>query len=182
MSATPVAVRPSPEALLGSFAHELRGPLNVCVMWLDLLELKASQAAEVLKAAEVMRRNLAQQAALLRELDDIGHILGGGIELETREVDLRDLVGRAVGGWREAAAPREIELVERLPDREVPIDADPERLLQAFGYWIENAIAATPRGGRIEVRVDVAADSAETTIADNGTGLAPGEATRFFSA
>lgn len=169
------------EALLASFAHELRGPLNVCVMWLELLTLKAGEPQEVHKAAAVMRRNLAQQASLIRELDDIGRILGGGIELELAPVDLTALLARASDGWRPAAAERGIELSRRLPAAAVMVDADSERLLQALGYWFENALAATTRGGRIELTLERAGGEAEIRVEDNGVGLTDADAAQFLA-
>ena len=170
------------EALLGSFAHELRGPLNVCVMWLELLTLKAGDPQEVHKAVAVMRRNLAQQASLIRELDDIGRMLGGGIELELAPVDLTALLARAADGWRATGAEQGVELARRLPAGPMLVDADSERLLQAFGYWFENALAATTRnGGRIELTLDRVGDEAEIRFEDNGVGLTEADAAQFFT-
>ncbi len=170
------------EALLASFAHELRGPLNVCVMWLELLALKAEQPAEVRKAAEVMRRNLSQQAGLIRELDDIARMLGGGMELEVAATDLGRLLTPAAEGWRRAAAERGVAFSAALPAEPVEVEADAERLLQACGYWFENALAATPSGGRIALAVERRNGAAEIRFSDDGAGLEPREAERFFAA
>lgn len=172
----------APDALLGALAHELRGPLNVCSMWLELLELNAERPDEVRKAAEVMRRNLAQQAKLIRELDDVARLLGGGIELDKATVDLAALLRGACGRWRAAAAERAVGVVDNLDAGATPVEGDEERLLQALGYCFDNALAATPAGGRVTVRLGRGDDHADCTISDTGEGLDPAERDRFFAA
>src|SRR5690606_2820498 len=130
-----------------------RGPLNVCSMWLELLELNAERPDEVRKAAQVMRRNIAHQAKLIRELDDVARLLGGGIELEPTTVDLAALLRGACDRWRATAAERGVGFVDDLDAPGTLVEADEERLLQALGYCVDNALAATPAGGRVTVRL-----------------------------
>ena len=58
------------ETFAAAVVHDLRAPLNACLMSLSLIELKASQPAEVLKSVEVLRRNLERQALLIDDLAD----------------------------------------------------------------------------------------------------------------
>src|SRR5690606_4822460 len=74
------------DALIATVVHDLRAPLNACLMSLSLVELKASEPAEVLRVVEVIRRNLERQAALINDLGDALQIVGGGLRLEREDV------------------------------------------------------------------------------------------------
>ena len=68
------------DAFLSSLNHELRSPLNACVMWLDVLAL-APQPDKLTKAVEAIKRNLARQTRLVNDFNDAAKISSGGLEV-----------------------------------------------------------------------------------------------------
>src|SRR5690606_37399807 len=83
------------DALIATVVHDMRAPLNACLMSLSLIELKASEPAEVLRSVEVIRRNLERQAALINDLADALQIVGGGLRLEREEIAVDEIVTAA---------------------------------------------------------------------------------------
>jgi signal transduction histidine kinase len=55
-----------------------------------------------------------------------------------------------------------------------------DQLVQAFLNLILNAVDATTRGGRIEIRAERAGDAVEALVRDDGLGVAPENAARLF--
>ncbi len=134
------------ETFAAAVVHDLRAPLNACLMSLSLIELKASQPAEVLKSVEVLRRNLERQALLIDDLADALQIVGGGLELELEPADLVEIGRRAA----ESAAPATgVEIGWATEPGPCPIDADSERLARAIGALLEIVAAGGPAGGQI---------------------------------
>src|SRR5690606_36793941 len=122
------------EAFAAAVVHDMRAPLNACLMALSLIELKASQPAEVLKSVEVLRRNLERQAVLIDDLGDALQIVGGGLQLELEPADLVEIGRRAA----ESAAPATgVEIGWATEPGPCPIDADSERLARAIGALLE---------------------------------------------
>src|SRR5690606_8788182 len=122
------------EAFAAAVVHDMRAPLNACLMSLSLIELKASQPAEVLKSVEVLRRNLERQALLIDDLADALQIVGGGVELELEAADLVEIAKRAI----ESAGPvTGVEIGWATEPGPCPIDADSERLARAIGALLE---------------------------------------------
>src|SRR5690606_13736010 len=119
------------EGFAAAVVHDMRAPLNACLMSLSLIELKASQPAEVLKSVEVLRRNLERQAVLIDDLNDALQIVGGGLELEPEAVDLVDVADTAARKTAAAAAVQ-VDWAEGRPGP-CPVTADPERLARAIG-------------------------------------------------
>lgn len=135
------------DALIATVVHDLRAPLNACLMSLSLVELKASEPREVLKSVEVIRRNLERQATLINDLADALQIVGEGLRLERENVDLEEIVETAASA---AQLPEGIS-VEREPVGSLRFSADRERLVRATETLIESVAAAAQAGDRVVV-------------------------------
>src|SRR4029450_743304 len=60
-----------------------------------------------------------------------------------------------------------------LPEEAIVLNADPDRLEQAFGNLLANAAKYTDPGGTITVTAMREADVAVISVQDNGIGIAP---------
>lgn len=54
------------------------------------------------------------------------------------------------------------------------VRADPDRLVQALGNLVGNAVRHTPEGGRITLRAQPVPDGVEFAVTDTGEGIPPG--------
>jgi signal transduction histidine kinase len=73
----------------------------------------------------------------------------------------------------------------RLVERHVPPDLPPlcgvrDQLVQVFLNLVLNAVDATGKGGRIDLRAERAGDGVAVTVRDDGAGIAPEHADRLF--
>ncbi len=137
------------DALIATVVHDLRAPLNACLMSLSLVELKASEPAEVLRVVEVIRRNLERQAALINDLGDALQIVGGGLRLEREDVGVEEILASAESG---AELPDGVGIERQ--SCSLRVDADPDRLARAIETLIESVAATATAGDRVVVAVD----------------------------
>ena len=72
------------------------------------------------------------------------------------------------------------ELVLRIPERPLEVDADLGRLSQVFSNLLNNAAKYTERGGRIIVAVERDGRDALVRVRDSGIGLEPGQIPHIF--
>src|SRR5206468_1891886 len=101
-------------------------------------------------------------------------IVMGELGLQVGAVALAQTIEAAIEALRPAAEARSI-YVECVLDRSVtPISGDEARLRQVVWNLLSNAIKFTPRGGRIEVRLERADSWAQITVKDTGRGIKPG--------
>ena len=83
---------------------------------------------------------------------DLSQSEAGLLPLAKEEVDLLALVRKLVTARANVIDAAGLNLDLRGTSGAVGrIEGDPKRLARAFGHLIDNAIAATPRGGRIPV-------------------------------
>jgi signal transduction histidine kinase len=164
------------DAFLSALSHDLRSPLNACVMWLDVLALNP-QPDKLTQAVEAIKRNLARQTRLVNDLNDAAKISSGGLEVRLKPLDLVALLKSHIDAWQLLAIGKQLTFQHRIEPAAAPIDADAERLAQALNHLVENAIASTAAGGRVELRVRTAGkDACIVEIEDTGVPLSAEDA------
>jgi signal transduction histidine kinase len=165
----------SKDAFLSSLSHDLRSPLNACVMWLDVLAL-APAPDKLTKAVEAIKRNLARQTRIVNDLNDAAKISSDGLEVRLAPVDLVALLQSHLDAWHLLAIGKQLALHHRIEPDTARIDADPERLLQALNHLLDSALMSTPSGGRIDLRVRNERGACTLELADTGIALSTDDA------
>jgi CheY-like chemotaxis protein len=97
----------------------------------------------------------------------------GKLRLDVRPVEPAAVIEAALDAVRPIAADRGITLVPALDPQSDPVYADPDRLQQVVWNLLTNAIKFTPRGGRVDVRLERSGAWAEITVKDTGQGIEP---------
>lgn len=165
----------SKNAFLSWLTHELRSPLNACVMWLDVLAL-APQADKLAQAVDAIKRNLLRQTRLVNDLSDAAKVQSASLEVKRQPLDLIELVTSHLDAWQLLAIGKQLAFAHRIEPIAAVIDGDAGRLLQALNHLVENAIASTPSGGRIELRVQLHGATCVVHVEDSGADLSADDA------
>jgi putative PEP-CTERM system histidine kinase len=141
----------------------------------DLKNLIA-QLSLVVRNAERHRHNPAfiddAMATIESSVDKMNRLLGQlrspvGREVSTC-VDLRGVVGEVV---RSRAVQEPAPLLEDAVQDPMPVCADADRLGSVIAHVVQNAQEATPRDGRVIVRVGRTGAEAAIEVRDTGCGM-----------
>jgi signal transduction histidine kinase len=168
------------DEFLATLAHELRNPLAPVRNAIQLLRLKGLGSPELQWAAELIDRQIQAMSRLIDDLMDVSRINQGRIELRRERVELASVLKDAMETTRPFIDDCGHELALVLPERSLPLEADPTRLAQAFMNLLNNAAKYTDPGGRIEVRVTEQAGEVVVSVKDNGIGIEPARLTAVF--
>jgi signal transduction histidine kinase len=162
------------DEFLAMVSHELRTPLNAIMGWVALLRGGGLSPPRAAHALEVIDRNARLQASLVADLLDVGRSLTGQLHIEpSRQVDLVALVRNAAEQTRDLARDKGVELRVEVPDEDLPVWGEPERLEQVVAKLLTNAIKFTPASERVTLSLARAGSSAEIVVADTGVGIPP---------
>ena len=167
---------------LAMLGHELRNPLTPISNAVAIME-RLGQAVDTKTLARmnsIISRQLKQITRLVDDLLDVGRITSGKIHLESKPVQLSDVVEEAVEMLKPSADAKHHALVFRDPVPDLWIAGDRARMIQVVCNLLNNAIKFTPEGGRIEVQLRQAGSHAELSVSDNGPGIAPSHLPRVF--
>lgn len=158
---------------LANMSYEFRTPLTSIGGFAELLEHGlggelSPQGREYVAAILASVERLGEQ---IESVLDLSQSEAGLLPLVSEEVELYPLVTKLV----EDRANRIVEAgltLDLRGDKGVGrITGDARRLARAIGHVLDNAIAATPRGGRVLVELSGRKGRARIVISDNGPGM-----------
>ena len=161
------------DEFLAIMSHELRNPLNVILGYAELLlrmeEIKESPNLH--RMADAVKRNAVAQSKLIRDLLDLSRLRSGKLELNRETVSPVASIENAIETVRIDADSKDIEITVSAPQEMLFVQADPVRLEQIIWNLLNNSVKFTPRGGRIDVRLEEQDDEIVLTVSDNGQGI-----------
>ena len=159
------------DEFLATISHELRNPLNAIMGWAHMMRLGKLSEANTERAVETIYRNAKSQSQLVADLLDVSRIISGKLRLDVRTVDLLSIVNAAIDSIRPAADAKGIRLQTMLDPAGGPISGDADRLQQIVWNLLTNAVKFTPKGGRIQVKVQRINSHVEIVVSDSGVGI-----------
>ena len=158
---------------LATLSHELRTPLTAVLGWSHLLERGGLDEATTRQALRAIARNADAQRQLVTDVLDVSRMMSGKLRLEVAEVDVTEVLSRALLSVQPALDAKGIRLDVSADVPSAVVSADPDRLHQVFSNLLSNAAKFTPEGGRISVRVERGDAALNIVVADTGIGIAP---------
>ncbi len=170
-------------SFLRTVSHELRTPLNAIIGFSEIIarELHGPIAdARYVEHAETVRDSGLRLLALVNQIVDIARLEAGAMDLDLAPEPVREVVDEALGRAAADAAPKALRLeVEAGPavDRAI---CDRRALATVLGALLDNAVAFSPEGGRVLVRLRRLETQVMIEVCDHGEGMDPVQIPRLM--
>ncbi|MEO6260766.1 MAG: hybrid sensor histidine kinase/response regulator [Thermoanaerobaculia bacterium] len=162
----------SRDDFLATVSHELRTPLTSMIGWIQLLQ-DESDPELMIQGLDTIGRNARAQSRLIEDILDYSRINAGKLRLEVRPIELIDVIRAALDVISPAAGAKKIAIDSVLDPNAGFVSGDFDRLQQVAWNLLSNAAKFTPRGGRIQVRLERIQSHAVVSISDTGEGISP---------
>ncbi len=164
---------------IANMSHELRTPLNAIIGFSKLLAEQGERPLSQTETAEYA--NLIHDAAghllsVINNILDISKIHSGRCTLDSRDVDLGEILSASVSSFRLMAETSgvtiDLEVDPALPGAR----GDAVKLRQVFTNLISNALKFTRKGGTVSVKASPSDDgNAVIEVSDTGVGMSEEE-------
>ncbi|WP_175586783.1 hybrid sensor histidine kinase/response regulator [Nostoc sp. UIC 10630] len=161
------------DEFLAILSHELRTPLNAILGWSKLLQSRRLDQAKTSEALATIERNANLQVQLIEDLLDISRILQGKLTLNITKINLESTILSSIETMRLAAETKLLEVSTVFEPDVGQVMGDSTRLQQVVWNLLSNALKFTPKGGKIEVRLEQADGYAQIIVSDTGKGISP---------
>ena len=141
-------------SFLGLASHELKTPLTIIMGYVELLlsEREEPLDEDTLGLIRHISRASDRLSEIVRDMVDVSLIDGRTIELISQDVDVNILVQRAFDKAEPHVKQREQNLKLELSNDLPLVKCDVDRMIQALGNILGNAIKFTPDRGTIIVQ------------------------------
>lgn len=158
--------------LAGSLAHEIKNPLSVIHMNIDLLseelaDLDAPLRGRALAKADIIRQQAERMENLLRDFLRFARLN----KVDLTPGSLNDQIERVLRAYEAQAAQQHVD-VERYLDADLPaILLHSDTLQAALMNLVKNALEALEEGGQLFVRTYSTRHGVALELIDTGPGM-----------
>ena len=159
------------DEFLATLSHELRTPLNAILGYARMLRSGILKEQRREQALETLERNATALTQMVEDVLDVSRIAAGKIRLHIQPVDLTVVLRDALATVTLAADAKGVKLESILEEQAGPVSGDPDRLQQVIWNLLSNAVKFTPRGGRVQLRLQRVNSHVEVTVSDTGIGI-----------
>ena len=169
-------------ALLADVSHELRTPLTIIQGNLEgvldgLYPADETRLRSILEETQVLSR-------LIDDLRTLALAESGTLKLRHEPTDLAALVREIVAGYQSQSDAAGVRVEMSLPEGELLLDMDPERIRQVISNLMNNALRYSPRNGLVRISLSESISTSDKqaviSVADNGPGIAREDLPHIF--
>ena len=166
-------------------SHNMRTPVTVLKACLEVLMLDGKDKSDSAKEKEKLLRNMSDNVVKLNKLTDdflnIASLEDEGYKLRTIKANILKAVEAAIKNNRFHADHKNIKIELLAPTEALPeIDIDSERITEAIGNIVGNAIKFSPDGGTVTVICKKDGPDVVISVQDRGVGIAKAEQDSLF--
>lgn len=156
---------------LDHVAHDFRTPLSH-------LSISAEQALNnegTLEEARIALADCAEETQNLRQMMDtvldVAEAESSALELRFESVEIQSVIGSIIELYEFVSEEKGITLIAELPEKELMIDADRNRLTRALANLLDNAIKYSPENSEVSISVHQDDDQICIRFQDQGIGI-----------
>ncbi len=159
------------DQFLAVLSHELRTPLTPVLMSVYTLQADPATPPKVQTALQMIQRNIQLEARLIDDLLDLSRITHNKVELQLEDIDLHEVVTRAIEVCRGDIDAKKQKVDVELEARHHFVRGDAGRLQQVFWNLLKNAAKFTPVGGRLTLQSYNFKGTIRVEVTDSGMGI-----------
>jgi signal transduction histidine kinase len=173
--------------VIASLSQELRQPMSSIAGYTDLLlgESVGILGALQRQFVERIKASTERMGAIIDDMIQLNTLEVGLADLKPEAMDLNQIVDNALAYTSSQLREKKISIHVDMPRHVPAVSADREALQQILIHLLQNAGAATPMDGKINIRVQTTTDQGQKfvliQVVDSGSGIPQEDLPRVFT-
>ncbi len=159
---------------LATMSHELRTPLNAVIGFSDIILGMSHLESEIHDFVRLINNNGQQLLSLIEDIFDLSLIESKQVKVYKSSFDLvaslQELSEIMPIELKKMGKTIDIEFINELPNNQIVVNSDANRIIQIISNLLKNAIKFTPKG---YIKLGLIEDGKDITVfvEDNGIGI-----------
>lgn len=157
-------------------SHQMNTPLSIIRGYVSLI--MNEKAGQITAKQKVYLKEIYDSVlkiiSITNNLLSISRIEQDKIKLQKDDASLIDLLSKIKSSYEKIAEEKKVGLEIEIPENDIIIFADPDKLYQAISNLVDNALKYTPKG-KVGLTVSKNGQNIVITISDTGIGISKEE-------
>ncbi len=168
------------DEVLGVVSHDLRNPLSAIIMCGEAL-ITERDPDELAHVGDVIRSSARWMQHLIRDLLDVTAIEAGALKANIEPTTAAAVIESLMAIHAGAARENEVTIQASIAEGVEQFEADPDRIIQALGNLLANAIRFSPAGAQVTLAATMHGSTGVAFhVSDRGPGIAPEQLPHLF--
>lgn len=166
---------------ISNVSHELRTPLASIVGFAETIVSDDDLPREMVEEfSGIILSEGKRLARLINDILDFSNLETDKDALEKTEFDIILVLKELAAKWRKISESEGITFSTEIPEAEVIIKADKERISNSISNLLSNAVKFTNKGGRVTLMARDFLKEVEVIVSDTGIGIPKEDLSKLF--
>jgi DNA-binding response OmpR family regulator/nitrogen-specific signal transduction histidine kinase len=167
-------------SFFANIAHEFRTPLTMIAGPVGQLVKSDNLSGEDRGLLSVAQRSIQRMFKLVNQLMDFNKLENDTLRLSVEQIDVVKALNDICDIFEFNAKEKGITIYRLGMEDSLMAWTDGDKLEKILSNLLSNALKFTPRGGRIDVSLDVSGDQVKVSVADTGKGIPEDQKENIF--
>ena len=167
-------------SFFANIAHEFRTPLTMIAGPIGQLVKSDNLNGEDKGLLSVAQRSIQRMFKLVNQLMDFNKLENDTLRLSVEQIDVMKALNDICDIFEFNAKEKGITIYRLGMEDSLMAWTDGDKLEKIVSNLLSNALKFTPRGGRIDVSLDVSGDKMKVSVADTGKGIPEDQKENIF--
>lgn len=160
-------------------AHELRTPLGLILGHATFLADSIKDDLQK-KQLDVIIRSASRLKKIVEDLSNVTNVQSGSTRLRRKPIAIQYLIPKVTAPYQESARRKHISLILKIPEIDLTVEGDEEKISTALSNLIDNAIIFTNEYGHVLISAEKLPGYIKISIMDDGIGIPAKDLPRVF--
>ena len=171
----------SRRSFVANVSHELRSPLTSMHGYVEGMLDGTIPESEHGRYLTVVNDETMRLKTLVNDLLNLSRIESGKFPMNRKPYDICEQLRRILIGFERRLDECCEDVQVDMPDVQVPVNADSDRISQVLFNLIDNALKFMPeKGGVLGLKITPLGDKVRISVTDNGRGISPEDLPHVF--
>lgn len=160
-------------------SHELRTPLGLILGHAANLR-ETCDSKTVQERMSVIEKSALRLKRIIEDLDHIDRYQQGQVTLQHRTIIIAELLQELLLKFDDKSQVKNISLCTELKNSNLELQGDKKKIMIILSNLLDNAIAFTPKGGKVLICVEQISDFLKFSVIDSGIGISAEDLPHVF--
>lgn len=150
--------------LVANVSHDIKTPLTSIISYVQLLKTEEGLEEHVREYIRILDEKSQRLRNMVQDIFEVSKAASGQLTVHMETLDFGKLLRQTLADMDEQIRSSSVTIKEEIPQQEVMIEADGEKLYRVFQNLIQNALKYSLEGSRVHITLSADADAAVASV------------------